>query len=185
MNTSSQTLDTENLTENLPQLTPRRLRCNRYICGICGDANVQISKKHEICFDCLVDTLSSAKIFSQGFDSRPGKVDKICIICLNHSNFIGERNLVCMDCIIKRLGDLKLLNFKDAEAINPIFLALETDYSSQARVDWQRKKYLPCDVCGRDNVDDQRTERLCMDCVLDKILDTPYFIKSRRRVYQI
>jgi hypothetical protein len=92
--------------------------------------------------------------------------------------------MLCIDCLIKRLGDVGILKFNESQALHPVFIALDSEYENMGyRVDWQRKKYFPCDICERDVIADKRTERLCMDCLVDNLLDTPYFRKQSRRVY--
>ena len=170
----------------LPVISPRRRRSRETYCLICKETHILMSSKHRLCYDCLVDTLSTAKLFTQGFDITSKRRDKqMCIVCLNTVRHIGNKFMICIDCLIKRLGDVGLLNFNESESLHPIFIALDTDYSSLIgnRVDWQRKKYFPCDVCTRNNIDDKRSERLCLDCIIDNLLDTPYFKKTKRRIY--
>lgn len=174
------------ITIRLPTISPRRRRDRdpKY-CVMCREDHVMMSEKHRLCYDCLVQTLSTAKLFNQGFDITTKRRDKqMCIICLNTVKHIGNRYMLCIDCLIKRLGDVGILKFNESQALHPVFIALDSEYETMGyRVDWQRKKYFPCDICERDVIADKRTERLCMDCLVDNLLDTPYFRKQSRRVY--
>ena len=52
----------------LPELSPRRTVRVATACSLCDDRDYALfSKKHKMCYDCLVEKLSSAKLFSQGF----------------------------------------------------------------------------------------------------------------------
>jgi len=167
----------------LPELSPRRTVRVATACSLCDDRDYALfSKKHKMCYDCLVEKLSSAKLFSQGFIIHTRKYSKTCIICLNTVKCIGNRYLVCIDCLIKRLGDLGLLRFKKATDMNPDFLVLE-DFSDSSTVEWMKKRYYPCDVCREDNIPDNQTERICINCLIDNLLATPYFCKNERRIY--
>ena len=157
---------------------------NRIVCQLCQSRCFLMSRKHRICYDCFVGSLATAKVFIQGFDIRPTGENKICIICLNHSKFIGDKYLVCIDCLVRRLGDLRILKFENSEEVKPLFLALDNDISDTSDpVDWQRKKYYPCDICRVEEIEDHRKERICFNCIIDVVLETPYFIKQPRRIY--
>jgi len=167
-------------------LSPRRRfsrRAPNLNCQVCGFHHSLISSKHDICYDCLVHRLSASKVFQQGFDISKHTGEKMCIVCLDHNPHIGDKYRICVDCLIKRLGDLNLLNFKESEDLTPIFLITDTDISNRYPADWQRKKYLPCDLCAQDVIDETRKERVCLDCLFDSLLSTPYFKKETRRVY--
>lgn len=167
----------------LPQLSPRRTMRATNACGLCDERDYELfSKKHKICYDCLVEKLSTAKLFSQGFNVHTKRHHKTCIVCLNMVKCIGNRYLVCIDCLIQRLGDLGLLKFKKASDINPEFIVLE-DFSGVSTLEWMKKRYYPCDVCREDNIPDNQTERICMNCLVDNLLTTPYFCKKERRIY--
>ena len=167
----------------LPQLSPRRTTRVTHACGLCNERDYELfSKKHNICYDCLVEKLSTAKLFSQGFNVNTKRHRKTCIVCLNMVKCIGNRYLVCIDCLIQRLGDLGLLKFKKASDINPEFIVLE-DFTGSNNLEWMKKRYYPCDVCLEDNIPDNQTERICMNCLVDNLLSTPYFCKKERRIY--
>ena len=154
----------------------------RTCCNSCGEEHTLMSKKHMTCYDCLVHFLTTSKIFVQGFDITSKRDSQMCIVCLNTVKHIGSRYVICIDCLIARLGDLNLLKFTESDDIHPLYVAIDTSYETGS-VDWQRKKYFPCDICSRDNIEDTRTERVCMDCLMDKLLDSPYFTKVKRRIY--
>ncbi len=167
-------------------LSPRRRftrRASNLNCQVCGFHHTIMSSKHNICYDCLVQRLSDSKVFQQGFDINKHGGEKMCIVCLDHTKHIGDKYRICVDCLIKRLGDLNLLNFNESEDLTSIFLITETDISNRYPADWQRKKYLPCDLCAQDVIEETRKERLCLDCLFDSLLGTPYFKKETRRVY--
>lgn len=167
----------------LPQLSPRRTTRVSKSCSLCAERDYELfSKKHNICYDCLVEKLSTAKLFSQGFNVHTKRNQKTCIVCLNMVKCIGNRYLVCIDCLIQRLGDLGLLKFKKASDINPEFIVLE-DFTGTRDLEWMKKRYYPCDVCREDNIPDNQTERICMNCLVDNLLSTPYFCKKERRIY--
>ncbi len=167
-------------------LSPRRLRRNdirNLNCQVCGFHHTLMSRKHNICYDCLVQRLIVSKVFQQGFDISKHTGEKMCIVCLDHNQYIGNKFRICIDCLIKRLGDLDLLNFKETEDLTSMFLITESDITNRYPADWQRKKYLPCDLCAQDVIDETRKERVCLDCLFDNLLSTPYFKKETRRVY--
>ena len=167
----------------LPMLSPRRTLRSVTACNLCDERDyVLFSKKHKICYDCIVEKLSTAKLFSQGFNVHTKRSNKTCIVCLNMVKYIGNRYLVCIDCLIQRLGDLGLLKFKKACDINPEFIVLE-DYSGVSSLEWMKKRYYPCDVCQEDNIPDTQSERICLNCLVDNLLNTPYFCKKERRIY--
>jgi len=161
---------------------PSSTRSRRTCCNSCGEDNTLMSKKHMTCYDCLVHFLTTSKIFVQGFDITSKRDSQMCIVCLDTVKHIGSRYVICIDCLITRLGDLNLLKFTESDDIHPLYVAIDTSYETGS-VDWQRKKYFPCDICSRDNIEDTRTERVCMDCLMDKLLDSPYFTKVKRRIY--
>jgi hypothetical protein len=167
-------------TPILPIISPRRHRRNSS-CVMCRENQKIMSKKHRLCYDCLVNVLSTAKIFTQGFDINIKRDSKMCIVCLNTVKHIGSKYLICIDCLIKRLGDMELLKFNKTENMHSVFLAIDNEYSNI--INWQRKKYFPCDICCKDNIEDNRTERLCLDCLIDILLLSPFFIKKERRTY--
>ena len=160
-----------------PHVTRRRTCCNS-----CDEETTLMSRKHMTCYDCLVHFLTTSKIFVQGFDITSKRDSQMCIVCLDTVKHIGSRYVICIDCLITRLGDLNLLKFTERDDIHPLYVAIDTSYETGS-VDWQRKKYFPCDICLRDNIEDTRTERVCMDCLMDKLLDSPYFTKVKRRIY--
>ena len=162
--------------------TPSIARSRPTSCNGCGKDNTLTSKKHMTCYDCLVHFLTTSKIFVQGFDITSKRDSQMCIVCLDTVKHIGSRYVICIDCLITRLGDLNLLKFTESDDIHPLYVAIDTSYEMSS-VDWQRKKYFPCDICSRDNIEDTRTERICMDCLMDKLLDSPYFTKVKRRIY--
>ena len=161
---------------------PSSARSRRSCCNSCGEDNTLMSRKHKTCYDCLVHFLSTSKIFVQGFDITSKRDSQMCIVCLNTVKHIGSRYVICIDCLITRLGDLNLLKFIESDDIHPLYVAIDTSYETGS-ADWQRKKYFPCDICSRDKIEDTRTERICMDCLMDKLLDSPYFTKVKRRIY--
>ena len=186
VNSPSMETSSTTTTPLFPSRLRRQLLSNISNCQICNSKPFLISKKHHLCYDCFVGSLTSAKVFTQGFEIRPRKENQICIICLNHSKYIGEKFLVCMDCLIRRLGDLGILRYKICNDFQPVFLALDNTLSdSMDPVEWQKKKYYPCDICRKDEIDDHRQERVCFDCIIDMALETPYFSKKSRRVYRI
>ena len=157
-------------------------RSRRTCCNSCEEENTLMSKKHRTCYDCLVHFLTTSKIFVQGFDITSKRDSQMCIVCLDTVKHIGSRYVICIDCLITRLGDLNMLKFRESDDIHPLYVAIDTSYETGS-IDWQRKKYFPCDICLRDNIEDTRTERVCMDCLMDKLLDSPYFTKVNRRIY--
>jgi hypothetical protein len=161
---------------------PTSARSRRNCCNSCGEDNTLMSKKHMTCYDCLVHFLTTSKIFVQGFDITSKRDSQMCIVCLDTVKHIGSRYVICIDCLITRLGDLNLLKFIESDDIHPLYVAIDTSYETGS-ADWQRKKYFPCDICSRDKIEDTRTERICMDCLMDKLLDSPYFTKVKRRIY--
>jgi hypothetical protein len=161
---------------------PSSTRSRRTCCNSCGEDNTLMSRKHMTCYDCLVHFLTTSKIFVQGFDITSKRDSQMCIVCLDTVKHIGSRYVICIDCLITRLGDLNLLKFTESDDIHPLYVAIDTSYETGS-VDWQRKKYFPCDICSRDKIEDTRTERVCMDCLMDKLLDSPYFTKVKRRIY--
>jgi len=171
------------LSMDIPSMADiHRTRRSSKSCNICNEEHSLMSKKHMTCYDCLVHFLSISKIFVQGFDITNKRDNQICLICLDTVKHIGSRYVICIDCLIQRIGDLNLLHFRETDDIHPMYIALDTSYEMSS-VDWQRKKYFPCDICTRDNIEDTRTERICMDCLIDKLLDSPYFLKVKRRIY--
>ena len=68
-------------TPILPIISPRRHRRNSS-CVMCRENQKIMSKKHRLCYDCLVNVLSTAKIFTQGFDINIKRDSQMCIVCL-------------------------------------------------------------------------------------------------------
>ena len=134
-------------TPILPIISPRRHKRNSS-CVMCRENQKIMSKKHRLCYDCLVNVLSTAKIFTQGFDINIKRDSQMCIVCLNTVKHIGSKYLICIDCLIKRLGDMELLKFNKTENMHSVFLAIDNEYSNIINsniINWQRKKYFPCD----------------------------------------
>ncbi len=155
-------------------------------CTTCGERPTFMSKKHKICYDCLVHSLVQAKLFYQGFDVSRNMEEKMCIICLDPCKYIGDRYRICVDCLVKRMGDLGILKFRDSENLIPLYVALNTEASRDFEcIDWQRKKYYDCDICQQNMIEGHRKERLCLDCVVDLLLDTNYFVRTPRRLYHL
>ncbi len=158
---------------------------SRRQCHTCHNTSDLLSTKHHICYDCLIHSLVQAKLFYQGFDISRKTEEKMCIVCLEHSKHIGDRYRICMDCLINRLGDLGILNFDETVTLDPLYVALNTESNRDFEcIDWQRKKYYNCDICERSEIEGHRKERVCIDCLVDLLIDTNHFVKKTKRTYR-
>ena len=179
---------TDRSTETTDGETTERRRVSsisRRTCRTCGEISNFMSKKHKICYDCLVHSLVQAKLFYQGFDVSRKTEEKTCIVCLDHCRYIGDKYRVCIDCLIYRLGELGVLEFEESKVLDPLYLALSSESNRDFEcIDWQRKKYYDCDICESCEIEGHRRERLCIDCLFDLLIDTNHFIIRDKRTYR-
>lgn len=169
------------LERSINYLNEDFLRC------VSCEGSSMVSKRHSICYDCILDTSSNAKIFTQGFDvsSNPGM--RTCIICLETGAFVGRRHLICQDCLVGRLGDLTLLNFNSRKTFYNNSIIAGTSRISSVYTDilrWSTVTNITCDIC-KTSISSLRKERVCLDCIIDNLIRTRNFGIRDRRVYTI
>lgn len=195
INTSPRITRPNTLTDrDIHTLVFNRLRRRSYSeyrgieCQSCNNLYTKlIAKKSKICYDCIVEALVNAHIFRQGFDFNSYATSEhrtTCIICLN-DQLVGRKYLVCLDCLLQRLGDTQLLPFTERPDITATATALTDTTSSILNIgpEWISKSYFPCDGCGEDVIEQDRKERLCMECMLTYLKKSQHFKVEKRRSY--
>lgn len=155
-------------------------------CKGCNTLEKLASKKHKLCYDCIVETMKDAGVYHQGYDvSSTQGGSKVCIVCLETTRHIGRKYMICMDCLADRLSEMALLNFSKRKMFEAKskYDQENSSYAGNGDPDWRERRWYPCDVCKREEVPPDRKERICMDCIIDSLVSTQHFDLSFRRVY--
>lgn len=176
--------------ENIVQSQTTNNRMQK--CTECQKQVVNIKRKYSLCLDCLVDKLKECGILIRR-DSHMGNSEpdeqtgkKICEYCLEPYINRNRTTSVCCDCIVLSLESCRLITRKSCSRII-VNKVRPQDPDCNEFFDKLRKKEFnkECNFCHQHIIHNKREEPVCMDCVLDILIEKDIFRINEEVVYQI